>query len=271
MFKMKFLLSIYLTLLMAAQISWAAPVETSSTDVVSAPETPTHDKRYQLFDSLLLMANNIIASENMAKSSIYAKVLKDYSAWLEDKKPKLSPKKLPVYEEMKGKLQAYVTTSEASENNPTNCTLRQQAYTLLFDIAHIRNVLRRQEVNEIFLRHTETSQDAKFEEIKKNLLENDLPSMAHQVENFIASLDAVGRKENQDLINWFNVLQTKTTDEDKLASFYAILEIFLNENGRETKGGHVNCRLTVFRTSYEQIVQGVLNTYFTDLNQNDEE
>uniref|UniRef100_T1PDH8 BAH domain protein n=1 Tax=Musca domestica TaxID=7370 RepID=T1PDH8_MUSDO len=206
----------------------------------------------------------------MAKSSIYADVLKDYSAWLEEKKPKLSPKKLPVYEELKEKLQAYVTTAETFENNPTNCTLRHQAYTLLFDIAHIRNVLRRQEVNEIFLRHTETSQDAKFEEIKKNLLENDLPSAVRQVENFIASLDAVGREENQDLINWFNVLQTKTTDKDKLAAFHDILEIFLNEYERETKAGHVNCRLTVFRTSYKEIIRGVLNTYFTELNQDDE-
>ncbi|XP_073821711.1 uncharacterized protein [Musca autumnalis] len=258
---MKIVLNLCIALL-AIQIVFAAPQKSSTTVIETTTDvsakTSTYHRRYQLFDTILLKVNKIVSDEILAKTSIYPNVLKNYNVWLEENKQKIPPKNLQSYEDLEKHLQDDVNTSEAFRKHPTNCTLQRKVHNLFFIIEHIRYDLRHKEVNQIWGLQQKTLNETDEEATKKEFLTNDLPLIVKDVENFIASLDEAGKKENQDIIKWFNILQSKTSDEEKIDAFDDIQDLYGEEMERETNAGEVNCRLTVQMEWREHIIAGVL-------------
>ncbi|XP_005175096.1 uncharacterized protein LOC101887432 [Musca domestica] len=256
---MKIFFHIFMVLL-ALQLSWAAPRKLSSAETTTAApaKSLTYQKRYELFDLILLKVNAIVSNEILAKTSIYPDVLKDYTVWFEQNQQKIPANKLQLYEDLKTNLQEYITTADSFKKAPTNCTLQSRVHSLFFTIENIRYDLRHKEVNQIWSLYQKNLKDVDEEAVKKDFLKNELPVIEKNVGDFIASLDAAGRKDNEDIIKWYDALQAKTTDEEKIDAFDDIQDLYEEEFERETKAGEVNCRLTVQLEWRERIIQGIL-------------
>ncbi|XP_073821712.1 uncharacterized protein [Musca autumnalis] len=258
---MKILLNICLAFV-ALQLVLAAPRKSSTTAISS-----TYQQRYQLFDLILLKTNKIISNEILVKFPAYPNILKDYTAWLKENKQKISPTKLQSYEDLKTNLQEYIKAAEAFPRQPTNCELQRKVHKLFYTIKEIRFELKDKEVNQIWSQHVNKLKGIDEEAAKNEFLTNDFPLIVKAVEIFIANLDKVGKKDNQDIIDWFNVLQSKTTDDEKIEAFESIEDLYEEEYERETNAaGKVNCRLTVQLEWREDVVKTVVMAIASLLN-----
>uniref|UniRef100_A0A1I8NWT8 Uncharacterized protein n=1 Tax=Stomoxys calcitrans TaxID=35570 RepID=A0A1I8NWT8_STOCA len=230
--------------LMAIQLSLSSPTPELATTLA-----PFDQKRYDIFDAILIQMNNISSSIVLEQTSTYPKILKDYNEWLLLNKANLrANNETHVYEELKESLENVVNNSENFVKNRQNCELQRQMQSSFFNVVSLVQKIENEEVHQIWHRHQQ-QHPGKLDDsqVDEEIFRKFLQEFNGQFENFQNGLNEVGREENKALIKWHKELQSKTDFQQQLEVFEDVHILFEKEMERETKAGKLNCRFQVFQ------------------------
>lgn len=218
----------------------------------------TNQKRYDLFDLILLTINDITTNEFMALAQRYPDLLKEYNDWLQTHNEVLTGDKSKLYHDFKYQLENYIKSEKAYMKDRKNCELQSKLHEYFFVIPKTRKELHDKEINDIWKKFSPDPSLFDIVAIKKNFVENTLPELSGEISKFIQSLNDAERVENKKLIDWFNTFESIDDPNKKIEAFEDIEDLLEEEFERETLAGKVNCRLTLQFKLREEIVTALL-------------
>ncbi|XP_075149970.1 uncharacterized protein LOC142224044 [Haematobia irritans] len=248
---------------LALQLCLAAPTPETTTN--GPLQAKIYQKRYDIFDSILLQINHIAANTTLVLTTSHPTILDHYDEWLKANKDNIDVDKVKLYEALTSNLQTLLKTKASLKTDPHNCELQRQLHKAFFTAESTRRQIDNKDVDAIWKKYKTDDSDDDIDEkkAKEQFAETYFIELEKQFDSFLELLDDAGKEDNKEFIKWYNEFQSKTDVEEKYDAFGDIDDFFEEELERETKAGHVNCRLTAQLEWREYIFGDIINAIFS--------